>query len=456
MCIYQVLLAPTAARRSCGIAALEETLDLSTTQTLTATTQVTGPESTPDTHRSTTVLQAVGRTYFPLAFVARLPFAMMVVGVLTLVVAGRDSLTLGGATSGVVGLGGAAIGPLVGAWADRAGQRRVLLATAAVHSLLLLGLTAAVYSTASDAAVLAIAFAIGASAPQVPPMSRSRLVAIIRTRLPVARQQRTLSRTMSYESAADEIVFVVGPFVVGVLAAAFGPTAPMIAAAGLTAVAVGAFALHATSRTTAAPATGATAPAAHSTGSQAPVQELWHRRVLVLVAGFVGIGLFFGATLTAMSAVTGDAGHSERAGLLYGFMGIGSVVSALAVSAFPARFSLRARWLTAAVLQLAGAVVVATSDSTGVLIVGLLVAGLGIGPSLVTIYSLGSERSPRGRGTTLMAMLGSSVILGQSAASAATGALADTVGTGAALATPAVAGGVVLAAAVANWRLADR
>ncbi|MDO8144525.1 MFS transporter [Isoptericola sp. 178] len=425
---------------------LSDTLTRTTAQATDRRTDESGP----------TLIQAMGRTYFPLAFVARLPFAMMVVGVLTLVVAGRDSLTLGGMTSGVVGIGGAAIGPLIGAWADRAGQRSVLLVTAAVNSLLLVALTAAVYATVPDVVVLAIAFAIGATAPQVPPMSRSRLVGVIHSRLPAAIRARTVSRTMSYESAADEIVFVIGPFVVGLLAAAFGPAAPMIAAAALTALAVGAFALHASARTTAAQDAGTKETAAQSSARQAPASELWRARVLVLVAGFVGIGLFFGATLTAMSAVTGDAGHSERAGLLYGFMGIGSVVSALAVSALPARFSLRARWLTAAVVQLAGAVVVATAGSTGVLIAGLVLAGLGIGPSLVTIYSLGSHRSPLGRGTTLMTMLGSAIILGQSAASAGTGALADTVGTTAALWMPAVAAGVVLAAAAGNWRQTDR
>ncbi|MCK0117114.1 MFS transporter [Isoptericola sp. S6320L] len=403
-----------------------------------------------------TLVEAMGRTYFPLAFVARLPFAMMVVGVLTLVVAGRDSLTLGGATSGMVGLGGAAIGPLVGAWADRAGQRRVLLATAAVHSVLLLALTAAVYSSVADALVLALAFAIGATSPQVAPMSRSRLVGVIRSQLPAGRRPAVLSRTMSYESAVDEIVFVFGPFVVGLLAATLGPTAPMVAAAALTALAVGTFALHPSARTTTARTTPAASDPGVASGGQAPARELFRPRVLVLVAGFVGVGLFFGFVLTAMSAYTGDAGHAEQAGLLYGFMGIGSVVSALAVSAFPARFSLRARWLTFAVVLLVGAVVVAAAPSTGVLIAGLLLAGLGIGPSLVTVYSHGSERSPAGRGTTVMTMLGSAVILGQSIAAAATGALADTVGTSAALAVPVVAAGVVLASAAANWRLTGR
>lgn len=418
---------------------------------------------TRDPHRAaaarprTTVLQAVGPTYFPLAFVARLPFAMMVVGVLTLVVAGRDSLTLGGATSGMVGLGAAVCGPLVGAWADRAGQRRALLVAAAVHSVLLLVLTLAVFSTLPGAVVLAVGFSIGASAPQVPPMSRSRLTGVIRSRLPVSRRPAALSRTMSYEATVDEIVFVFGPFVVGALATLFGPAAPILAAAALTVVAVGAFALHASGRAAPQPAPpGTTAgPGERSPAQpvQAPVRELFSGRVLVLVAGFVGIGLFFGAVLTALSAYTGDAGHSERAGLLYGFMGIGSAVTALAVSVFLARFSLRARWLVFAGVQLAGAGVVATASSTGVLLAGLLLAGLGIGPSLVTIYSLGSERSPVGRTATLMTMLGSAIILGQSTASAATGALADTVGTSAAMAVPVVAAGVVAGAAAVNWRL---
>ncbi|WP_407318379.1 MFS transporter [Isoptericola halotolerans] len=408
---------------------------------------------------ATTVLQAVGPTYFPLAFVARLPFAMMVVGVLTLVVAGRDSLTLGGATSGMVGLGAAACGPLIGAWADRAGQRRALLAAATVHSLLLLVLTLAVFSSLPDALVLAVAFGVGASAPQVPPMSRSRLVALIGSRLPAARRGTALSRTMSYESAVDEVVFVFGPFVVGILAALLGPAAPILAAAALTAVAVGAFALHASARTTAEQRPTAERPEAErtarsrSSAAQAPVRELWSGRVLVLVAGFVGIGLFFGSVLTALSAHTGDVGHAERAGLLYGFMGIGSAVTALAVAGFPARFSLRARWLVFAAVQLAGAVVVATAPSTPVLVVGLLLAGLGIGPSLVTIYSLGSERSPVGRNATLMTMLGSAIILGQSAASAVTGVLADAFGTSAAMLVPVVAAGVVAGAAAVNWRL---
>ena len=55
-------------------------------------------------HTDSSLLRHAGPTYFPLAFIARLPFAMMVVGVLTLVVAERGSVTLGGLNSAAAGI----------------------------------------------------------------------------------------------------------------------------------------------------------------------------------------------------------------------------------------------------------------------------------------------------------------------------------------------------------------
>src|SRR5699024_9771633 len=75
------------------------------------------------THTSAepSLLRLAGLPYFLIAFIARLPFAMMVVGVLTVVVSARGSLSLGGLTSAAVGLGTACFGPLLGAAADRFG-----------------------------------------------------------------------------------------------------------------------------------------------------------------------------------------------------------------------------------------------------------------------------------------------------------------------------------------------
>ncbi|AIY19143.1 MFS transporter [Pimelobacter simplex] len=391
------------------------------------------------------LVRATGASYFPIALVARLPYAMMVVGVLTLVVAGRDSLAFGGLNSAVVGLGAACVGPLLGAAADRFGQRRVLLASGVASATALALMAWVVYSPLPGAAVLAVAFLVGASAPQIAPMSRSRLVQIIGSKIAPGRRSRTFDATMAYESAADEIVFIIGPFVVGLLGTTLDPWAPVAGAAVLTLVFVSAFALH------------PSAAVAERHGEQAlpaaPARELTRPALLAVVAGIFGVGLFFGAMLTSLTSFMGDHGSAASAGLVYGVMGIGSATLALSVALFPKAFSLRARWLVFGATMLAGALLLPLASSVLQMCLVLLVIGCGIGPTMVTQYSLGAHRSPAGRSATVMTILGSAVIVGQSAASAVTGNLADRFGTDAALVMPIVAAAVVVLAGAANWVL---
>ncbi|UUW90388.1 MFS transporter [Pimelobacter simplex] len=392
------------------------------------------------------LVRATGPSYFPIALVARLPYAMMVVGVLTLVVAGRDSLAFGGLNSALVGLGAACVGPLLGAAADRYGQRRVLLASGVASASALALMAWVVYSPLPGVAVLAVAFLVGASAPQIAPMSRSRLVQIIGSKIAPGRRSRTFDATMAYESAADEIVFIVGPFVVGILGTTLDPWAPVAGAAVLTLVFVSAFALHPSAALAAGHGEQAIVPA--------PVRELTRPALLAVVAGIFGVGLFFGSMLTSLTSFMADHGSAASAGLVYGVMGIGSASLALGVALFPSSFSLRARWLVFALTMLAGALLLPLASSVLGMCLVLLVIGCGIGPTMVTQYSLGAVRSPIGRSATVMTILGSAVIVGQSTASAVTGGLADRFGTDAALVVPIVAAAVVVLAGVANWVLA--
>lgn len=405
------------------------------------------------THASTTpdiaepsLFRLAGLPYFLIAFIARLPFAMMVVGVLTVVVSARESLSLGGLTSAAVGLGTACFGPLLGAAADRFGQRTVLLALAVGNAAMLLLFTAVVYDPAADGFVLLTAIGIGATAPQVAPLSRSRLVTIIGERMPAERRARTVSGTMAYESAADETVFVFGPFLVGVLASAVAPWAPLVGAAVLTLVFVGAFALHPSGRHVSQDRTeDGRAPSAMS--------ELFRPQLLIVVLGILGVGIFFGTMLTSLTSFMADLGAPEQAGLLYGVMGVGSALLALGVAWLPARFSLRARWLVFSGVLLAGSLLLGIVDSPAGMMLALAIMGIGIGPTLVTQYSFGAARSPRGRSATVMTMLGSGVIVGQSIGAAVAGEVAESLGTSAALVLPMIAAGIPFAAGLANWAL---
>ena len=389
------------------------------------------------------LFRRVGLPYFLIAFIARLPFAMMVVGVLTVVVAARGSVALGGLTSAAVGIGTACFGPLLGAAADRRGQRIVLGLLAFANAAALIGFTVVVYSPAPEPLVLLSAFAIGATAPQVSPMSRSRLVTIIAERVPAERRARTTSSTMSYESAADETVFVFGPFLVGVLATAIAPWMPLAVAAALILVFVGAFALH---------PTAAHVSALRDADGRAtsPASELFRPRLLIVLVGMLGVGLFFGAMLTSLTAFMTEHGRAEEAGLLYGAMGVGSAILALGVAFLPARFPLPARWLLFAGVLFGGSLMLLWVRDVTAMLIALAVMGCGIGPTLVTQFSLGAAFGPADRTATVMTMLGSALIVGQAIGAVATGQVADTAGASSALLLPVIAAGLVLAAGLVN------
>lgn len=365
-----------------------------------------------------------GLSFFVIGFLARLPFSMSVVGVMTAVATVRGSLTEAGATAAVVGLGSAVVGPLVGMLADRHGQRRVLLISGITNTAGLLLLVAVLVADGPTAAVLGSGFLIGASAPQVSPMIRVRWLAMIPTRFSGVDERKAVQAALSYESMADELVFVFGPVFVGLFAVAFRPEAPLVAAALLTIVFVTAFALH---RTVAY--TSGRDPADTATRTQvSPASDLFTLRVALPVAGMLSIGLFFGSTLTSLTSFMGEIGDAERTGLAYGVMGVSSAILALGVVLLPERFSLTRRWLVFASVALVGSLLLGFADTMPWVLAVLLVMGCGIGPSLVTLFGIASRVAPRGRTTTVMAAMSSAIIVGQSAASATVGTIVDAQG----------------------------
>lgn len=387
------------------------------------------------------LIHHTGLWYFPVAFVARLPFAMMTVGVLALVVAMRGSVALGGLTSAAVGLGVVVAGPVLGDLADRYGQRRVLVPVGLANGILLALFPLVVAAAPGEVLLLVVATAIGLTGPQTAAMSRSRVMALIGDRVLPERRERTFSRAMAYESAADETAFVIGPFIVGVLAALVAPWAPIVGAAVLSFVFVTAFALH---------PTGRAVPERAERAEMAPFRDVLHPRMLVLIAAVFGVGLFFGSTLTSLTAFMEAQGAPEAGALLYGVMGVGSAVLALAVAALPERFALRWRLVVFASVLFASAGAYTVGGSVLTVTVVLCLMGIGVGPSLVTLFSLAGHRAPRGRTASTMTLLASALTLAQALSSAVTGAIAENVSVATAMLLPAAAALLVLAMAAVN------
>ncbi|WP_291793323.1 MFS transporter [Brevibacterium sp.] len=427
----------------------------------------------------TSLIRLLGWTYLPISLVAKLPFAMSVVAVMTSVSALRGSYTEAGTTAALVGLGTAVSGPLMGAAADRWGQRGVLLALGVANCAALLGLAWALVAVAPSGAIMACGLAIGLTAPQASSMVRTRWLLAIDAEVPGDRRSRATSAVLSYESMMDELMFVFGPVIVGLAAVAWGTVSPVVGAAVLTAGGVTAFALHRSAdyarghraggtrgaaseapRSAAAGGSGAHAAAAPSAGGAAapgapaaapdPVSSLLRAAVLLPVLGMVSIGLFFGFSLTSLTAFMETQDRADATGILYGVMGVGSAVFALGVVALPDRFRLNVRWLVFASVAVAGCVVYSQAQTLPVFVGALLLMGTGVGPSLVTLFSIASANAPRGRMTTVMATMTTGVVVGQSGASAVGGAVLDTLGLQAGLLGPLAATLLLLGAGITH------
>ena len=377
---------------------------------------------------------------------------MLTVGTLTLVTSNSGSYALGGTAAGAVGIGSALGAPVLGTLADRRGQRPVLLFAAALNTaaVVALILAAAVLGTDGSfaAGVLAAAFLSGASCPQVGPLARVRWMALT-SRGSAPANRRDLDTALSYESTADEITFVLGPALVGILASLLAPWLPLALAAAMTITLVPAFAAHRTHRAvpvTRRPAVSAGQHATLPAGQPAalPAGQTGARRrlpasVAVPVVAMVCMGTFFGSAQAALSSFSAYYARSEIAGLLYAVMGLSSAAAALSVAYWPQRFSLSWRWVLSAALMAALAVLLLVPASLGSMVLVLLILGIPVGPVMVTVFAVGGVVAPAGRLGTVMTALASGIVAGTAIGSAVGGSLAQDHGYGAAFLVPACA-----------------
>ncbi len=401
---------------------------------------------------------------------------MLTVGTLTLVTAVSHSYAIGGMAAGAVGIGSALGAPVLGTLADRAGQRIVLLVAAVINTIAVAGLLAAAYltpaygSVADAVGVLIAAFLAGASCPQVGPMARVRWMALTTRNLSqssanggrsVAANRADLDTALSYEGTADEITFVLGPALVGVLASMVAPWLPLALAAVMTITLVPAFAIH-PSQLTVVPAPRKPSAGAVPPGEQAaPVSPASRNRwagavVAVPVVAMVCMGTFFGATQNALSAFSAEYATAEIAGLLYAVMGLSSAVAALSVAFWPQRFSLASRWVAAALAMSVLSLLLLLPAGIWPMIFVLLVLGIPVGPVMVTVFSIGGVVAPAGRMATVMTALASGIVAGTALGSYLAGQLAQTQGPGAAFVVSMAAAAGLLLLGVLTWLVMKR
>ncbi|MGW8527878.1 MULTISPECIES: MFS transporter [Nocardiopsidaceae] len=374
------------------------------------------------------------------SFLARLPISMALIGMLTLVTATTGSVAAAGAVAGAFALGEAVGGPVIARFADRHGQRTPVLVMALVDAVLIVLLVLAVRSGTPTPALAALAAVTGMCLPQMGPMARTRWVVLIR-RGPDrgAERERSVSAAMSVEGVLDEAAFVLGPALVGVLTVTLSPSAGVLGAAALIGVFGAVFALHRT-----APA--GTPPVRGSEGRIATPA------LLVLTAPMFCQGLFFGGMSTGVTAFAAASGYGDLSGLMYAVMGASSAAAGLLMASLPAGFSLTARTRVAAGGLFVLSLPLYLDHGPATLAVAVFVLGAAIGPHIVSLFGLIERAAPPSRLSQSMAVVLSSLILGQALGSVVSGAVADAYGHQGAFALATLGGLVSFAVAVLVMR----
>jgi MFS family permease len=336
-----------------------------------------------------------------------MPISMVPLGIVLLVAGSTGRYGVAGAVSALFALVNAVSAPLIARLIDRVGQRKVLGPAVGLHAVCLVGFIIAVTDDWPTWTWFVGAAAAGLFAPSIGSLVRARWSHVLGP-------GRLLQTAFSYESVIDELIFIVGPLLVAVLATQINPQTGLLAALALLAVGSAALAAHRASEPPPAPAHE------HGGGS-----ALWLPGVplLVVVMFFIG-GVFGGVEISAV-AFADHEGRPELAGPLLACYATGSMLAGLAYGAVHWRVPLTRRLLLGALVMSATVAFLPLVDRPAVLAPALLLAGIGIAPTLISGISLVERMVPAAKMTEGITWATTGVVVGMATASPVAGRVVD-------------------------------
>jgi MFS family permease len=367
-------------------------------------------------------------------WLARLPMPIVGLGAVLLVAGETGSYGLAGAVAGTLALVGSLASPQWARAMDRRGQGRVLRVAFTGYLLAGSAFVAAVVLDAPQWTWFALAGLTGACGPNIG--------AIVRARWADALDAGDRPTAFAFESVVDEVVFVVGPPLVTLLATLINPPVGF-----LTGVVIGfAGAMWLSSLR-------ATEPPVHPAddGASRRASVLLHPTVLIVSIVYLAVGAVFGAMDVVVVAFAQAEGVPALAGVALAAYAGGSLVAGLVYGVVRLPGTLAGRFIGCALFFAVAAQLLLTVGSLPVLIGVGFVAGLAIAPVLVAGMSLVESRVPRSTLTEALTWVVTGLVLGVTAGSAIAGVSVDTWGAESAFAVPAIAAALsgVLALAAA-------
>ena len=341
--------------------------------------------------------------------IARLPAGMFSVSAVVMIAGTRGSYALAGTVT-ATGLAATAVtAPWIARLTDRHGQSRTAIPATAVAALGSLSLLLCVHYDAPDWTLFA-AYTATATTPNTGGMSRARWSHLLDG------DTEALHTANSFEQAADELCFMLGPALAAFLCGTFFPEAGTLAGAVLLVTGILIFTAQ---RATEPP------PSPTPKGSS----PLRTPGIPPLIAGFIATGAVFGAMEVATLAYADAAGHRTAGGAVLALQAAGSCTAGLLYGRLKPRglAERRLRWCLLAMTTLMPLPLLATHtlNSLPALAIALPTAGMATAPTMITAMTLLQHRTPEGRLNEGMSLAVTGLLLGIACGSAAGGWTTD-------------------------------
>lgn len=372
-----------------------------------------------------------GLAFSATALVARMPISMTGLGIVLLVSSVTGSYGLAGSVSAAYLVANALLTVLQGRWLDQWGQGRVLVTAATLNGAALLALVAVVQLDWPRPTAYAAAVVGGATLPAVGAAVRARWSHVLD-------RPADVQTAFALESVLDEVVFIVGPILVTVLATAWRPWAGLTAAAVIGLVGTLAYAGQ---RRTEPPAHGRLSGDAHR-----PAMP-W-RAVAVIALVSLLLGTTLGAAEVITVAFTDEQGAKRWAGFLLALWAAGSLLGGLLTGAVAWRGGPGVRLRVGAAALAVAMAPLPWVDSLPVLAAVLFVGGFAIAPTLIATNSMVEQTVPAARLSEGMALVHTGIVAGVAPGATLAGLVIDAEGASTAYLIPVAAG--LLGAVVAQ------
>jgi predicted MFS family arabinose efflux permease len=372
------------------------------------------------------------------ALIARLPEAMVPLGLLLLVREEHGSYGTAGAMAGAFAVGAAIGGPVAGRLVDRLGQPAVLIITAVLRSAALLGIVLSAGTSLVVAAVLAAA--CGALTPPLEPALRALWPDL------AGDDEHALAAAYELDAGAQEMIFVAGPLLVAVAVSVWSPEGALHLASAIGLLGALAFAL--------APPARGWRPAQHDAVSWTAAVRAPEVGVLLALGVLAGAATgVVNVTTTAFAEHT--LGDRDLAGWLLAAWAVGALIGGLSAAAWRWRGRPEDRLTRLLVIFGLAFIPALLARSTGSMAAALAISGALLAPTLACIFVLTGARALPGTITETFAWLTSSFLVGSAAGSAIGGSLTGGDSAASSVRGYAVAALIVWLGAVV-WRMRRR